>query len=114
MSDNKKCCTYVHPSASILKVALFTKTEGEIKIKGWEESKPFGYPSEDIVGDYIKANITLLALLERIRVMKEYNVMQYQKIQKGEDIPEEMAKGITTVSKREAMKMVDLLRHKAK
>ena len=108
----KKCCTYVHPSASILKAALFTQVEDQIKIKGWEETKPYGYTCEEIVGDYIKANATLLALLERVKALKEYNVMLYQKIQNGETIPKEMANGITVASKEEALKTMDLLRHK--
>lgn len=108
----KKSCTYVHPSASILKAALFTKQAGQIKYKDWEETKPFGYSYEDIITDYLMANRTLLSLLNRMKVFKETNSILYNKMENGEKLPEEIMKSANPPSMEEAMKTVDLLRHK--
>lgn len=109
----KKCCTYVHPSASILKAALFTPNEGELKIKGWEESKPFGYTIEEVVTDYIRANAILTMVLDEVRKLKEHNVMLYQRIQNNEELPEGSIKGYVPTTMEEVKKTVELLRHKA-
>ena len=109
----KKCCTYVHPSASILKASLFTPNEGEIKIKGWEDTKPFGYTIEEVVADYIKANVILTKVLDEVRKLKEHNVMLYLRIQNNEELPEGSMKGYIPPTMEEIKKMLELLRHKA-
>lgn len=107
----RKACTYVHPSASLLKASWFTPEAGSLKVKGWEESKPFGYEESEIVTDYFNACRILYYILQEWKKLKDFNSEIYRRIQNGEGLPEGVEINQPQASEEDLKKLFGVLRH---
>ena len=108
-----KGCKYVHPSSAILQASWFGSEQGTIKYKGWEEAKPFNYPEEEIVTDYINACRYLLNILLKWKKLKDINADIYRRIRNGEPLPEGVELNQSMPSKEDLEKLTKVLKHEA-
>lgn len=107
----RKACTYVHPSAALLKASWFTSEVGQVKVKGWEEAQPYNYPEQEIVTDYVCACRSLVCILMEWKKLKDWNSEIYRRIQNGEGLPEGLEVSQPQASQEDLKKLLGVLRH---
>lgn len=107
----RKACTYVHPSASLLKASWFTPEKGVIKAKGWEEAMPYNYGEGEIVTDYINACRSLYYILLEWKKLKAINSEIYTRINNGEPLPEGVDINPSEASEEDLKKLLKVLKN---